>query len=175
MKIAQQIIQILLFEGGTMKKEDLAKFLNVEKVIIEENILEIENLLAVLDLKLIKNLTSLEISLNDEINTLINKNKLEEMKTDLSESALQTLSVVIYREKTTKAEIDFVRGVDSSRSIKTLLTRGIIEKIEEKNKKYYIPATETLRYMGISSVDKVKDFEEISGKLKVLIEGEKTE
>lgn len=168
----QKIIQILLYEGGSLKKEELAKILGTKKEEIESNILEVQNLLAILDLKLIQNTTSLEISLSEEINSLINKQKIEELKSDLSESALQTLGVILYREKTTKAEIDFVRGVDSGRSIKNLLMRGIVEKLEEKNKKYYTATTETLRYLGLESVYKIHSYEEISGKLKKLIEGE---
>jgi hypothetical protein len=44
--------------------------------------------------------------------------------------------------------------------------------LEEKNKKYYTPTTETLRYLNLEKVDNAKDFSEISDKLKVLIEGE---
>lgn len=172
MDLTKKIIQILLYEGGSMKKEEIAKSLNVKKDEVEASILEIENLLAILDLKLIKNATSLEISLSEEINSLINKNKIDELKSELSESALQTLAVIIYKNKATKAEIDFVRGVDSSRSIKTLFTRGIIESIQEKNRKHYIPTTESLRYLNIANVEEIKDFSEISDKLKVLIEGE---
>jgi len=172
MQTAKQIIQILLYEGGSMKKEDLVKFLSIKKDEVENNILEIENLLAVLDLRLIKNVTSLEISLSLEMNSLINKNKIEELKSDLSESALQTLGVILYKNKSTKAEIDFIRGVDSSRSLKNLLTRGIIEKVEEKSRKYYFPTTETLRYLNVDSVEKIADFTVISDKLRELIQGE---
>ena len=170
--LAQKIIQVLLFEGTSMKLLDLAKFLNVKKEEVEENLGEVTTLLQTLNLKLIQNGTSVEIALGDEINSLINKNKIEELKTELSESALQTLAVILYKTKATKAEIDFVRGVDSVRSIKNLLTRGIIEKLEEKNKKYYLPTTETLRYLNVDKVDNMKDFSEISVKLKTLIEGE---
>jgi segregation and condensation protein B len=170
--LAQKIIQVLLFEGTSMKILDVAKFLNIKKEEVVENIDEVKSLLQVINLKLIQSATSIEIALSDEINSLINKNKIEELKTDLSESALQTLAVIIYKNKATKAEIDFVRGVDSVRSIKNLLTRGIIEKLEEKNKKYYTPTTETLRYLNLEKVDNAKDFSEISDKLKVLIEGE---
>jgi segregation and condensation protein B len=172
MDTPKKIIQILLYEGGSMKKEEIAKALDVKKEEVEASILEIENLLAILDLKLIKNITSLEIALNEEINSLISKNKIDELKSELSESALQTLAVIIYKTKATKAEIDFVRGVDSSRSIKNLLTRGIIESLQEKNRKIYIPTTETLRYLNVGNVEEIKDFAEISDKLKVLIEGE---
>ncbi len=169
---AKQIIQVLLYEGGSMKKSEIAKFLNIKEGKVDENIGEIQNLLAVLDMKLIKNATSLEITLSEDINTLISKNKVEELKTELSESALQVLAVIMYKNMATKPEIDFVRGVDSSRSIKNLLMRGIIETTTEKNRKYYMATTETLRYMNLETVENIKEYEEISGKLKTLIEGE---
>jgi segregation and condensation protein B len=175
MNTPQKIIQALLYEGGSMKKEDLAKFLNIKKEVVEESILEIQNLLALLGLKLIRNANSLEISLSEEMTAIINKNKIEELKSELSESALQTLAVILYKQKATKPEIDFVRGVDSGRSLKNLLTRGIIERQEEKNKKYYIPTTETLRYLNLESVQEVKDFADISTRLTELITGSKDE
>lgn len=155
-----------------MKKADLAKFLSLPVEEITAEIPEIRNLLGVLNLALLENQNSLEIGLSEEITAIVNKNKIEELKTDLSESALQTLAVVLYKERATKAEIDFVRGVDSSRSIKSLQTRGIIESMQEKNRKVYFPTTETLRYVGITSVNDAKDFDEISVKLKTLISGE---
>jgi segregation and condensation protein B len=172
MTLEQKIIQILLFEGGALKKAEIAKILNCTPTEVNESVLEIRNLLAILNLKLLQTETSLEIVLSDEINSLINKNKIEELKTELSESSLQTLGVIIYKNKSTKAEIDFIRGVDSGRSIKNLLTRGIIEKVEEKNRKNYIVSSETLKYLGLEEVTEVPDFTEISAKLKTLIEGE---
>ncbi len=169
---AKQIIQVLLYEGGSMKKSEIAKFLNIKEDKIEQNLSEIQNLLDILGLKLIKNATSLEITLSEEINSLISKNKVEELKTELTESALQVLAVVMYKNKATKPEIDFIRGVDSGRSIKNLLMRGIIETTLDKNRKYYIPTTETLRYLNLETVENIKEYEEISDKLKILIEGE---
>lgn len=170
--IAQKIIQVLLFEGTSMKKSEICKIFEIDAKELEENILEIKRLLDLLNLKLIQNETTLEISLSEEINSLISKNKTEELKTELSESSLQTLAVVMYKSKATKAEIDFIRGVDSSRSIKNLLTRGIIESSTEKNRKYYIITTESLRYLNLTDVEQAKDHVEISTKLKRLIDGE---
>ncbi len=168
---AQKIIQILLSEGGATKKVDIAKILNIADTEVQENVLEVRNLLAILNLKLVENNTSLEIVLDSEISNLLHKNKIEELKSELSESALQTLSVVIYKNNSTKAEIDFIRGVDSSRSIKTLLTRGIIEKTETKSRKIYSPSIETLKYLNAENVESIKDQLEISQKLATLIEG----
>lgn len=171
MPIEKKIIQILLVETGQIKKTDLASFLHIEKNIIEESLPEIRNLISILDLKLIENKTSLEICVNEEISNLINANKLDDLKTQLSESSLQTLAIIMYKQKATAAEINFVRGVDSARSVKNLLTRGIIERIEENNKKYYFPTTETLRYLNLEMVENLDSFTEISDKLNILIQG----
>lgn len=170
--IAQQIIQALLYFGESTKKVDLAKFLSTDLKNIEKEIAEVKNLLSVLSLELVDNGKSLDITLSPQINSLISKNKIDELKTELSDSALQTLSVILYKAQATKAEIDFVRGVDSARSIKSLLTRGIIERLEEKNRKVYIPSTETLRFLNITETKNIKDYEDISLKLEKLITGE---
>jgi segregation and condensation protein B len=172
MNTPQKIIQTLLYEGDAMKKSEIAKFLNLSEKEIEENIPDVKTLLSTLDLNLIQNQTSLEISLSTEINTLINKNKIEELKSELSESSMQTLGVIMYKQKATKAEIDFIRGVDSSRSIKNLLTRGIIESLTEKNRRHFIPTTESLRYLNLDQVENLIDYNEVSEKLSSLINGQ---
>jgi chromosome segregation and condensation protein ScpB len=78
----------------------------------------------------------------------------------------------MYKQKATKAEIDFIRGVDSSRSIKNLLTRGIIESLTEKNRRHFIPTTESLRYLNLDQVENLIDYNEVSEKLSSLINGQ---
>jgi segregation and condensation protein B len=170
--LSKKIIQILLFEGGESSFDYLAKYLKVSSGEIEAEIPEVKELLSVLDLSLVQSRNKLEIALSKDVNKLISQARIEELKTELSESALQTLSVVIYKERATKAEIDFIRGVDSSRSLKTLSMRGIIQSEMEKNRKCYSPTTETLRYLGVGSVSDVVDQPEINLKLKALIEGD---
>jgi len=44
----------------------------------------------------------------------------------LSRAALEALSVIAYRQPTTRAEIERVRGVNSDHALETLLTRGLV-------------------------------------------------
>lgn len=50
----------------------------------------------------------------------------------LSRAALETLTIVAYRQPVTRAEIDFLRGVDSSGALETLLERNLIEVVGHK-------------------------------------------
>ncbi len=45
----------------------------------------------------------------------------------LSPSALETLAIIVYKQPITRAEIDEVRGVESSGVIDTLLDRKLIK------------------------------------------------
>ncbi len=52
---------------------------------------------------------------------------LESRPFRLSRSALETLSVIAYRQPITRAEIDKVRGIDSSHLLRTLIEKGIVK------------------------------------------------
>jgi segregation and condensation protein B len=47
----------------------------------------------------------------------------------LSRAALEVLSVVAYRQPTTRAEIESVRGVNSDHALDTLLARGLVAEV----------------------------------------------
>lgn len=47
----------------------------------------------------------------------------------LSQAALETLSIVAYRQPITRVEIEDIRGVKSERAIHTLVNKGLIEEV----------------------------------------------
>jgi segregation and condensation protein B len=50
----------------------------------------------------------------------------------LSRSALETLSIIAYRQPTTRAEIEYIRGVDAGSIIKNLMERNLITCVGRK-------------------------------------------
>jgi segregation and condensation protein B len=47
----------------------------------------------------------------------------------LSTAALETLAIIAYRQPTTRAAIDAIRGVGSDRAVATLIVRGLVEEV----------------------------------------------
>lgn len=47
----------------------------------------------------------------------------------LSQAALETLSIIAYRQPCTRAQIEAVRGVNSDSVIANLLTKGLVEEV----------------------------------------------
>ena len=50
----------------------------------------------------------------------------------LSRAALETLSIIAYRQPSTRAEIEYIRGVDAGSIIKNLMDRNLIECVGRK-------------------------------------------
>lgn len=85
----------------------------------------------------------------------------------LSQSALEILSIVAYRQPITRVEIDDIRGVNSSGAIQTLIWRGLIKASGKKDApghpNLYITTDYFLQYFGYQSLADlpvIEDFED---------------
>ena len=78
-------------------------------------------------------------------------------KTKLSQSLVETLSIVAYKQPITRYEIEQIRGVNSSYSVATLIERGLILRAGRKktlgNPVLYITSDEFLRHFGLTSLN----------------------
>ncbi len=52
-----------------------------------------------------------------------------EARTRLSQAALETLAIIVYRQPITRPEIESIRGVSSDSVLRTLLSVGLIEDV----------------------------------------------
>lgn len=75
----------------------------------------------------------------------------------LSQAALETLAIIAYRQPVTRAELDAVRGVDSSGVLQTLIARGLVEPAGRLatvgNPIQYGTTPEFLRFFGLASLN----------------------
>lgn len=82
-------------------------------------------------------------------------------KPNLSQSALETLSIIAYNPRITRAEIEAIRGVNSDGTIYKLSEYNLIEqagKIDAPGKPMsYKTTKEFLRMFGMSSLDELPE------------------
>lgn len=78
-------------------------------------------------------------------------------KQSLSQSAMETLAVVAYRQPVTKLEIEAVRGVKCDYSVQSLARKGLIEEVGRKETLgrpiLYGTTDAFLAHFGFSSLD----------------------
>ncbi len=77
----------------------------------------------------------------------------------LSQAALETLAIIAYHQPVTRAELDAVRGVDSSGVLQTLIARGLVEPVGRLatagNPIQYGTTPEFLRFFGLASLNEL--------------------
>lgn len=87
-------------------------------------------------------------------------------KKRLSNSAMETLSIIAYKQPVTKSEVEQIRGVNCDYSIQKLLDKGLVEikgKSDSIGRPLIYGTSESfMEYFGINSLEELptpKDFE----------------
>ena len=161
----KKIEAILFFKGEEISLNFLVKILEEKKKDIKESILILRERLENTSLNLIEANEKYLLSIRPQASPLIEKMKEKEEFSELSPSALETLSIILYKKEINRAELDQIRGVNSSYILRNLLIRGLVEKKSENGGINYIPTLQLLAFLGIESVEKMPAFEEVRKKL----------
>jgi segregation and condensation protein B len=92
-------------------------------------------------------------------------------KRKLTQAALESLSIVAYRQPVTKQEIEQIRGVNSSDVVNSLIEKNLIKIVGRKNTLgkplLYGTTSEFLRIFGMKRLEdlpKPREFDELTGK-----------
>ena len=81
---------------------------------------------------------------------------LEGQQARLTQAALETLSVVAYKQPVSRARVSAIRGVNVDGVMRTLLTRGLVEEAgqdEQSGANLYRTTSYFLERIGITSLD----------------------
>ena len=74
----------------------------------------------------------------------------------LSNAAMETLAVIAFKQPVTKAEVEEIRGVNSDKVLKQLLSRGLVSELGHKDSIgrpiLYGTTDEFLRSVGVNSL-----------------------
>lgn len=158
-------LHALLFASGEpMAKKDIAKILGITEAQTKAALLALTASLAQSGVVLIETETEAELRTSPDASDLVKKLRENELSRDLGKGSLETLAVIAYRDSATRSEIDWVRGVNSTASLRTLLMRGLIEgKEDEQDKRRirYRMTTEALAHLGITNIEELPRYAEL--------------
>ena len=92
----------------------------------------------------------------------------QDLQKELTPASLETLAIVAYKEPITRAEIDEIRGVNSSFMLRNLLIRGLIERRENpKDARSYVYeiSFNFLKKLGLKSKKELPEYKKLSKQL----------
>ncbi|MBP6908666.1 MAG: SMC-Scp complex subunit ScpB [Candidatus Pacebacteria bacterium] len=164
MSLEAQIEGLLFFKGEEISLKKLAELLDVSEEAITSALKKLEESYINRGLVLVYHNDTVVLGVSGELSARIEAIRKEELTKELSKAALETLSIILYRNGVTRSEVDYIRGVNSSFIIRNLLVRGLIERgvdSVDSRKVVYRPTVQTLAYMGITSVEQLPGYKEV--------------
>jgi len=124
----KEIIEAILFAAGRMvTQEELVLALEIDRNQIEEIIKNMQEEFKTRGIEIIKIENGYQLCTKKEYYEYIYPVLDKRTKPSLSTAALETLAIIAYNPRATKAEIEAIRGVNSDGTIYKLLDYGLIE------------------------------------------------
>ncbi|NPV42410.1 MAG: SMC-Scp complex subunit ScpB [Firmicutes bacterium] len=103
------------------------------------------------------------LSTKPEVKNYIEKLYGDKRDSSLSQAALETLAIVIYKQPIPRASIEAIRGVNSESALKTLLERELIKEVGRMDAPgkpiLYGTTKKCLEYLGLNSLEDLPQFE----------------
>ena len=167
-KLKSIIESVLFVSGEPITFNKLIKITNASEREIEDALIKLsEDYQIGRGLRIIKIKDTVQMATNPDNANFVAKLIKGEIQENLSQAALETLSIVAYRGPISRAEIEAIRGVNCSFTLRSLLIRGLLERMEnfKENRSYlYNISLDFLKKLGLESVEKLPDWELLSKK-----------
>jgi len=173
----KNIIEVLFHSSpGPLSQKDLNHVLGDNKVKLKEVVTELnkEYKESSKGLVIEKIAGGYQLLSKKEYHFYIEKLLKEVKKPRFSRAAMETLSIVAYKQPVTRAEVEHIRGVDSSGVIKNLLDKGLlaIKGRDDALGRALLYAT-TPMFLELFGLDSLKDLPTLDELTELMDEGTK--
>jgi len=162
---AQKMQAVLYAHGGEMKKSELASLLQVTKEEVIQYASELSRLAQNTGLELIETETTLSLRSAAAYADFVANLQKENNEKDIGAAGLEVLAIVLYKGEVSRASIDYVRGVNSSGTLRQLVLRGLLERAratQDARAWIYTATPELLSHLGISSYTELPEYESLT-------------
>ncbi len=164
MELDAQLEAILFWKAEAISVKKLATILEKDEAAIKEGLKTLEGKLAGRGLSLIYWEDEVVLATAKEMSATIEKLTKEELVRDLGKAGLETISIVLYQGPISRAEIDYIRGVNSNFILRNLLIRGLVEKVpnpKDQRSFLYKPTFELLSYLGTDKIEALPEYAKV--------------
>jgi segregation and condensation protein B len=159
----------LLFKGQPVSYKEMSTLLSISTEEIQKLVEELSNEYSEKGITIVYSDKECELVTQEGTAELISKLQKQESESDLSNASLETLSIILYMGPIARSMIDFIRGVNSQFTLRSLLVRGLIERDQTSKTPLYNVSLDTIKYLGLNKVDELPNFKEIRHELAQFI------
>lgn len=177
-EVKDKIIGLLFYEADALTVLEISEILNLKEEDVLNSLDEIKKEYSdsTKSILMLSQNGSYQLVVSGTVRDSIIARDVREREGELSRAALETLTCILYLGSASKNQIDYIRGVQSSYMLRTLSSRGLIARSGKSGRdSVYIPTIETLRFMGLSKVEDMPDYEKIKNDFKNALQNNNNE
>lgn len=165
---------LLFYKSSPLKKSAIAKQFAVSPQDIEVAITSLKERLASGALRLLETETDIQLVTSAEMAPYVESWRKAELSADIGKAGAETLAIILYQAPVTRAEIDRIRGVNSSFILRNLLMRGLIERQTTNGGGgfQFVIAPALLAQLGVTHKSELVDFSRVTDALETFTANE---
>ena len=167
-ELASRVEAFLFSEGEPMLLSELKRILKCTDAELASAIGEVSNRREESGISVVRTDKEVALVVSRACAPAIREETENEHAREIGDAGLEVLAILLYRGPSTRSQIDYVRGVNTSTTLRTLLSRGLVLRAENPNdsREYlYRPTTELLAHLGVTNIKDLPDYDKILGEL----------
>jgi segregation and condensation protein B len=164
MNLAAKIEAILFWKAEPISFKKLSSLLGASSSEVKTALSELESALKGRGLTLVQTEDEVMLGTAKELAPLIEQLTKEELARDLGKAGLETLSIILYQGPISRADIDYIRGVNSQFILRALLIRGLVERVDnpkDARSFLYKASLDTLSHLGLGKIADLPEYEQV--------------
>jgi segregation and condensation protein B len=148
----------------SIEKTETTEAVKVSEADVKAGLAELEKSLQGRGLSLVQTDTEVMLGTAKELSPLIEQLTKDELSRDLGKAGLETLAIVLYQGPISRADIDYIRGVNSQFILRNLLIRGLVERVDNPNDArsfLYKTTLDLLAHLGVSKIEDLPEYAKV--------------
>jgi segregation and condensation protein B len=169
LSLDSQIEAVLFWKGEPQSIKKLADSLGKNEEDIKSALQTLKERINGRGVELIYKDDEVMLGTATKLSHIIERLTKEELVKDLGKAGLETISIIAYKGPISRAEIDYIRGVQSNFILRNLQIRGLVEKIsnpKDARSFLYQPTFELLQFLGVSKIQDLPEFEKVKAEFE---------
>ena len=172
------IESLLFLKGEPMTAKQLAKVLGASEKDVKDAVDFLGQKLSDRGIRMIKKDDSYSLTTSPDSSEFSKTLIEEEFNNELSKASLEVLSIIAYKGPISRSEVDYIRGVNSTFTVRNLMVRGLAERVvnpKDSRSFLYKPSLQLLQYLGIGDIKELPEFDNFNQKMETFISETKEE
>ena len=159
--LASRVEALLFAEGDSLSLKKLAQLLECDEATLATALDELRERRKGSGLALVQTEKEVALAVAPETRDIVAATRERDQEREIGDAGLEVLGVLLYEGASTRSDIDYIRGVNSSSTIRNLLYRGLIDRTgnpDDGREFLYRPTVELLAHLGVAEVSHLPDY-----------------